>query len=145
MKYLALVALVALSGCLSGGGGVALRLDEMDDARFARFEARVAGITSLTVAAVLAEGDVTAETVARVADVLDHIADGSLAMVMGSLVDTLNLEGYGALALRLAALKLEDRLEVRGAYDHGGLLTERGRATLFAVAVALRELLSPPD
>lgn len=123
------------SGCSMLRG--VTQLDTMDAAELDRFSARMSLQIELVARAALAEGDITAEALDRVASALEGLVAGSAA----PLSVTLDLQGYSALALLLVLSELDAELDARGAYDGPGWVG--AQRVLGDVAVALRRVAQP--
>lgn len=133
-----LSAFFMLSSCSSFRG--LTKLDEMGDNDFIRYTARaVADVQAIATVAV-SQGDLDDQELMTVQAVLRGIAAGSIALAGASLTEALKLDGYGALALTLAVTELDARFDERGAYGEGGILSERARQVLLAVATGLENL-----
>ncbi len=133
-----LSAFILLPSCASFRG--LTTLNDMKDDEFIRYTARaVADVQAIATVAV-SQGDLDDQELMTVQAVLRGIAAGSIALAGASLTDALRLDGYGALALTLAVTELDARFEERGAYGEGGILSERARQVLLAVATGLESL-----
>lgn len=135
-----LLPTLLLVACSTFSG--ATRLDEMSDAELARYTARTVAKVQVFADAAVREGDLGEDAALRVAQDLRAVADGTLVLIGAELVATLDLEGYGAAAMTLALIELDEALERAGAYEDG-LLTERGAAVVRALAEMFAALEAP--
>lgn len=138
MKLAATVACLLLSACSALRG--ATKLDEMDGDEFIRYTARAVAEVQAIATVAVSQGDLDDQELETVQAVLRGVASGSVVLAGTTLTDALNLDGYGALALTLAVTELDARFEERGAYGDGGVLSERARQVLLAVATGLESL-----
>lgn len=135
---LAWLAGLLLSSCTTLMG--AQKIDAMDDAEFIHYTALAVSEVQAIVTVAVANEDLDSVEIDTVQAVLFGIADGSIAVLGSSLAQSLHLEGYGALALTLAVIQLDARFSKRGAYGEDGILSERAREVLRAVATGLEPL-----
>jgi hypothetical protein len=110
----------------------------MEQAELDAFAARTAALVGAVADVALKEGDITPETLNALADALDALADGTISVALHALLEHLDLDGYGALALTVALTELDARLEDRGAYEDDGFLNDAGRLVIGAIANTLR-------
>lgn len=129
---------IPMSGCTTVQGFT--RMEEMEDAEYERFAERAATQVAAIAQVAVNEGDLSRETVGVVAENLRLIANGSVVGVGVPLMEALDLDGYGALALTFAMTELEARLDQSGAYSDEGLLSPRGVGVLLAVAGKLDKM-----
>jgi hypothetical protein len=132
----ALCAWLALA-CTTGCSTLtrAPQVAEMSEPEFSRWVARLAAQAEVFASLAIEEGAVSPEAALRVAEVLDGLADGP--PISGTLdALALDLPVWGAAALRLTLIELDDALELAGALEGPGW--ERGRAALRAVAEVVR-------
>lgn len=120
------------------------RLDSMTDSEYSRFVDRFAAQARVAVSAALEEQDITPEAVLLVADTLEGLAKGTTAGGVAAVVEAFDLEGYAEAALALSITEFDAELEDRGAYAEDGMLSERGRGVLEAIAETLRSAAEPP-
>lgn len=135
MKNLILLIPLLVAGCPTLSN--LTRLDEMDEPAYERYVGRLSTDVGAIAATAVAEGDLDAESTASIASALRVVAGEGAAAAGGSLGAALGLDGYGALALTLAINRLEEAFEARGAYGEGGVLSERARGVLSALADAI--------
>jgi hypothetical protein len=108
---------------------------ELDE--YTRYTAQLASQVGLVAGAAVSEGDLDAETAKKIADALRGLASGTTGGVGGALADSIELDSYGIVVLTLAITELDMMLERRGAYGEEGVLDERARGVLAAVADAI--------
>lgn len=135
MKTLLLITLPLLAACPSLGG--LARLDDMEPDEYTRYTAQLASQVGLVAGAAVAEGDLDAETARKIADALRGLASGTTSGMGGALAENIELDSYGVVLLTFAIIELDATLERRGAYGEGGVLDERARGVLAAVADAI--------
>lgn len=130
-----LLAIMLMVGCTTFSG---LRnMNELDEAQFERVKIRVVTLVTAIAKAAIEEDDISAASVVNLANALRSLALGTSAGAVGTVVDTLDLGGYSAVALAIVTTELDARLEARGAYDEDGILSGRGKEIVLAVADGL--------
>jgi hypothetical protein len=112
------------------------RMDEMSDEEFSQWSNTAANQVALFAKAGIEEGDLTKEQVGQLAEKMRGVADGSYGGSIGDLVMEMDFHGYKGLALALLLQEFGEYLVKADAYVDG-LLSERGRAAIDAVAYAL--------
>lgn len=123
-----------LAACTAVSG--ATRLDQMDQGELEAYAARTAALVAAVADVALEEGDITPNSVAVLATALHSIAAGSTAPVAGSILKTLDLKGYGALALTIAITEIDAALEERGAFQDG-FLSDNGKFVVNTISAEL--------
>lgn len=136
MKNLLLLLTLPLFFACSSLSGLA-RLDSMELDEYTRYTAQLASQVGLVAGAAVTEGDLDAETAKKIASALRGLAAGTTGGVGGALADSIELDSYGVVLLTLAIVELDLTLERRGAYGENGVLNERARGVLAAVADAI--------
>ena len=112
-------------------------LDSMSETEYASYLGRVEAQAAIIINAAVEQGDLSSEMAQSLSDALSGIAAGTTAGVGQALLSALDASGYSAAALAIAVIELDARLEQRGAYGEDGLLGERGRGVLQAIAARL--------
>ena len=135
MRTQAIVLALLMVGCSTVRG--AANLDEMSQAQFDAYATRSAAQIGVIAKAALDEGDISPESLVVVAEALSGVASGTLTGIGGGLGEVIDMDGYGAAALTLAVLELDNELAERGALEQGGALSPRAREVAAAVAVEL--------
>jgi len=118
----------------------AQRIEEMTDGELALFSQRTAYQLATIASAAVAEGDLSREACLATAKAFESLANGSVAGVAGSLAGEVGTDGYGAAALALAVTELDATLQAAGAFEPGGVLSERARGVMQAIADALTKV-----
>lgn len=122
-------------------------IESLDDVRFGNLQAKAAAIVSLGLGPIVRRGDVSADDLAEIADVLDALAAGVLSPGPGGLVsDALRREGLTDTEIVGVFLLVEDALSELDI--DLGLATPgpRAAALLSTLADTVRGLVLPdPD
>jgi len=114
----------------------AQRLDELTDDEFLAFKERTAGQISIIALAAIQEGDLSPEACIKLGEAMKGLAIGTTVPAGSSLMDSLDVEGYGAAVLGLALIELDSSLRSAGGLS-GGWLTPRGEESVVFVAETL--------
>lgn len=137
MKTLLILTLPLLAACTSLGG--LTRIDNMDPDEYTRYTSQIASHVGLVAGAAVAKGDLSVESAKKIANALRGVAVGTTSGIGGALADSIELDSYGVVLLTFAIIELDATLERRGAYGEGGVLDERARGVLAAVADAIED------
>jgi starvation-inducible outer membrane lipoprotein len=140
LASLAAVLALGIATCCTTGRDLT-RLEQMTEQEAAAFNARTAATAGALARTAYLEGDLSQESALEVAAALRTLSQGSSLGVGGTVIAAIDLDGYGALALQLALIQLDEALAAGGGAD--GLMTERRSALLVAVAAALEAAVQP--
>lgn len=116
-------------------------MDELSDAEFAAYKERVAGQICMLARAAIQEEDLSAESCRKLGEALKGLALGTVTPAGGTLMNSLDVEGYGAAVMGLALIELDASLAQSGGLS-GGWLSPRGEEVVGYIGDCLITLAS---